>query len=82
MVRKLRPTSKALGLEGVSDREVAHWKVAEMVEGEFGPEGATPEEIYQKVMAPRGLTADTTYELLTAARRDGYLTYEEKNGED
>jgi hypothetical protein len=76
-VRRLVPTGKSLGLEGVSDRDVAWWNVGQLVEDEFGPQGATPEEIYQRIMAPKGLTADTTYELLTGARRNGYLANED-----
>lgn len=71
-VRKYVPTGKELSL-GARDREQMWWRFASMIQDKFGEEGATPEEIYNQVTAPIGLTADTTLELLYHAKDGGYL---------
>ena len=71
-VRRYVPTEKDLPFHA-NYREQAWWTLAGWVEEEFGPEGGTPEEIYQQVTGPRGLTADTTMELLYAAKQGGYF---------
>ena len=72
-VRRFRPTDKTLPY-GARDREQMWSRFADMIRDKFGDEGATPEEIYQDLTGPMGLTADTTYELLVAARDGEYLT--------
>ena len=72
-VRRFRPTDKALPY-GARDKEQMWSRFADMIRDKFGDEGATPEEIYQDLTGPMGLTADTTYELLVAARDGEYLT--------
>ena len=73
-VRRYVPTGKDLSFgEKSSFNEQMWYQFAGMIEGEFGPEGGTPEEIYQRVTGPKGLTADATMELLYAAKRGGYL---------
>ena len=71
-VRKCVPTDKVL-LVGAGDKEQMHARFADMIRERFGDEGATPEEIYQELTGPLGLTADTTAELLKASREGGYL---------
>lgn len=72
-VHRYRPTEKELPYHA-RDKEQAWWRFAEMIRERFGPEGATPEVIYENLTGPLGLTADTTVELLYAARDAGYLT--------
>lgn len=71
-VRRYVPTGRDLPV-GATYREQAYWTLAGWIEEEFGPEGGTPEEIYQQITGPRGLTADTTQELLISAKNGGYL---------
>ena len=71
-VRKYVPTGKDLSY-GAGENEHIHWQFASWIEDMFGPEGATPEEIYREFTGPKGLTAETTMELLRATVNDGYL---------
>ena len=72
-VRRFRPTDKGLPY-GARDKEQMWSRFADMIRERFGDEGATPEEIYQDLTGPLGLTADTTMELLNHARDGEYLT--------
>jgi len=72
-VRRFRPTGKDLPMSA-NYKVQAWWTLAGWIEDAFGLEGGTPEAIYEEVTGPRGLTADTTHELLLAARDGGYLT--------
>ena len=71
-VRKFRPTDKAIPY-GARDKEQMWGRFADMIRDKFGDGGATPEVVYRDLTGPLGLTADTTMELLTAARDGGYL---------
>lgn len=71
-VRRYVPAGKDLP-PSANYKEQAWWTLAGWVEDEFGPEGGTPEEIYRQITGPKGLTADTTMELLYAAKRGGYF---------
>lgn len=73
VVRKYKSTGKDLPASA-SRAEQAWWTLAGWIADRFGPEGGTPEEIYQQITAPLGLTADATWELLRAAKAGGYLT--------
>lgn len=73
MVRKFRPTDKSLPYEA-RDKEQVWFRFANMIRDHFGESGATPEMIYEDLTGPMGLTADTTYELLTATKDGGYLS--------
>ena len=53
--------------------EMAFWKLASMIDEEFGPAGATSMEIYQNITGPLGLSTSDTVLLIRAARREGYL---------
>ncbi len=71
-VRRYVPTYKDLPY-GASEKEHVHWQFAGWLVDAFGEQGATPENIYQDFTGPKGLSADTTAELLSATVADGYL---------
>lgn len=73
-IRKLVSTGKE-PLPGAGMNEQAWWTLSSWVQETFGDEGGTAEEIYQKILAGKGLTADNTYDLITGARNGGYLKY-------
>ena len=70
--RKVRYTGKDLPFRA-GLKEQAWYTLASWIDAEFGPGGGSPEEVYQRVTGPRGLTAETTRELLQAADRGGYI---------
>lgn len=79
-VRRFRPTDKTLPYEA-RDKEQMWSRFADMIRDKFGEDGATPEAIYKELTGPLGLTADTTHELLVAARDGGYLATNKKTDE-
>lgn len=71
-VRRFRPTGKELPPHG-NYKEQAWYVLAGWIEEQFGPEGGTASEVYHEVTGPKMLSADTTMELLKAAKAGGYL---------
>lgn len=74
-VRRFVPTSKDLPL-GANYKDQAWYTLMGWVMDEFGEGGGTAEEIYHRVTGRKGLSADTTMELLYAARNGGYFRVE------
>jgi len=69
-------TGKELPSDDFEGKQYAYWMFAGRIEDEFGEEGATVFEIYQKVTGPLGLTSSDTVELVRSAKREGYLRIE------